>query len=337
MRILNKSKRIEAYLKAEKKKYDQFKEEPKLLILGTSDSGKSTFLKQLKILHGKGFTPEEFKVAKQNAISNILTISEQILLKCEQEIQEEYSSLLGFISNVDGPYDGLPLQLINSIKTLWNSEQFQNIYISSQYDYPLTSPHFFNEISRIADPESTMTNNDVLLLRTVTQSISDSVFEISGFKVHFYDVSGLKHHRKHWIPYFDDVNCVVFVVNIAAFDQPMAEDPSKNQMEDAISLFNRICNNPLLIKSQMMLFFNKKDVYAEKVKRINISTFFPDYQGKFTNQIIYVLGKPQSYSEGIEFFKSKFISLNKTPRNFLIHTTCCTDTNAMNAIASSLL
>jgi polynucleotide 5'-kinase involved in rRNA processing len=49
---LQTHKDIEKYLKEEKKEYEKSLSEPKLLILGSSDSGKSTLLKQLKILHG---------------------------------------------------------------------------------------------------------------------------------------------------------------------------------------------------------------------------------------------------------------------------------------------
>jgi polynucleotide 5'-kinase involved in rRNA processing len=43
---------IEKYLREERKEFEKSLTEPKLLILGSSDSGKSTLLKQIKILHG---------------------------------------------------------------------------------------------------------------------------------------------------------------------------------------------------------------------------------------------------------------------------------------------
>jgi hypothetical protein len=58
-----RSRQIDKYLKEEKIQFDQLKKEPKLLILGSSDSGKSTLLKQLKILHGNGFSDEEKGIA----------------------------------------------------------------------------------------------------------------------------------------------------------------------------------------------------------------------------------------------------------------------------------
>lgn len=47
----------------------------KLLLLGPGDSGKTTLLKQMKILHGNGFSDEErqdnLKKIRQNIIDNI--------------------------------------------------------------------------------------------------------------------------------------------------------------------------------------------------------------------------------------------------------------------------
>jgi ABC-type lipoprotein export system ATPase subunit len=53
--------------------------EPKLLILGTSDSGKSTLLKQLKLLHGNGFSEEEKTLSKKIIIVNLLQACDIIL------------------------------------------------------------------------------------------------------------------------------------------------------------------------------------------------------------------------------------------------------------------
>lgn len=54
-----RSKDVEAYLRDERKKFQTYEKEAKVLILGSSDSGKSTLLKQMKLLHGGGFSEKE--------------------------------------------------------------------------------------------------------------------------------------------------------------------------------------------------------------------------------------------------------------------------------------
>ncbi|KAJ3306063.1 hypothetical protein HDV03_000600 [Kappamyces sp. JEL0829] len=63
-----RNQEVEEYLKTEKVKLERSKLEPRILILGTSDSGKSTLIKQLKIMHGGGFTKDEVLWPDNNAI-----------------------------------------------------------------------------------------------------------------------------------------------------------------------------------------------------------------------------------------------------------------------------
>jgi guanine nucleotide-binding protein subunit alpha len=45
-------------------------------------------------------------------------------------------------------------------------------------------------------------------------------------------------------------------------------------------LFESICNSRWFINTSMILFFNKKDLFAEKIQEnISIKRAFPDYTG----------------------------------------------------------
>lgn len=61
-------------------KYKKFLREPKLLLLGSCDSGKSTLLKQLKILYGDGFTAEEKSQYKDRFRVTLLRACKRILV-----------------------------------------------------------------------------------------------------------------------------------------------------------------------------------------------------------------------------------------------------------------
>ncbi|KAJ3325486.1 hypothetical protein HDV06_004345 [Boothiomyces sp. JEL0866] len=250
------SDQIESYLKQEKKTFQQKQMQPKLLLLGSSDCGKSTLLKQMKIIYGKGFTDEEKTISKKNILHSIT----------------------------------------NTMTELLESHKEQDPVIL-----------------------------DILNLRVVTQTISETVFEIENEIFHFFDVSGLRHHRKHWLTYFEDVQCVLFVVSLSSYDQYLIEDPTVNRMVDSLVLFEQTVNHPLLKKPDFILFFNKKDLYFEKIKTIPIEATFPEYKDK-----------PHSVSKGIKFFEKKFTA-QSPKKQLMFHVTCCTDTKSMEIIIASLL
>ena len=79
---ISKAKEIDVYLKEERTQYELLQKEPKLLILGSSDSGKSTLLKQLQIIHGGGFSDEQKALAiihiRQNIFSGCTSLLSQI-------------------------------------------------------------------------------------------------------------------------------------------------------------------------------------------------------------------------------------------------------------------
>jgi hypothetical protein len=83
---------VEAYLKEEKKSYEKYLGEPKMLLLGSSDSGKSTLLKQLKIIHGNGFTKEEMaqsaKSIQINLIKDVISLIKYIQNNGDEELAE---------------------------------------------------------------------------------------------------------------------------------------------------------------------------------------------------------------------------------------------------------
>jgi septin family protein len=84
--VIRRHKEIENYLRKEKKEYEKESREPKLLVLGTSDSGKSTFIKQLRILHGAGFSPLEKQTLKEQIMSNVASTMK--ILFAEPELTE---------------------------------------------------------------------------------------------------------------------------------------------------------------------------------------------------------------------------------------------------------
>ncbi|KAJ3344188.1 hypothetical protein HDU91_000268, partial [Kappamyces sp. JEL0680] len=186
----------------------------------------------------------------------------------------------------------------------------------------------------------------ILQLRSASPGVTEHKFPLPrgcpGW-MRFYDVSGLKHHRKQWISYFMEVHAILFVASVICYDQYMAEDKNTNRMDDALkagrATFQLIANHPLLVKPTLILFLNKKDLLAEKMKKKSIATYFPGF----------VVGKKGPVESAVSFFKSKFIdqihkpklnAIGRLPdanRGVTVHGTSCTDTKGMKMMMPKIL
>ncbi len=136
-------------------------------------------------------------------------------------------------------------------------------------------------LSRISEDGFQPTDEDILKLRTVTLNISETIFHIQDMNFHFFDVSGLKYHRKYWIPYFDNVTTILFVSALSSYNQMMVEEGTTNRMIDSLYTFKQIATHPNLQHPSILLFLNKKDLFEEKMKKYPLSEYFAEFTGIF--------------------------------------------------------
>ena len=103
-------------------------------------------------------------------------------------------------------------------------------------------------------------------------------FEYKSLVFHMFDVGGQRSERKKWIHIFDNVDCVLFVVAMSEYDQMLVEDRCVNRMHESLNLFEDIVNNEFFAEMPFIVFFNKKDLFEEKVRIKSIRVAFPTYQ-----------------------------------------------------------
>ena len=90
-------------------------------------------------------------------------------------------------------------------------------------------------MDRIVSREYTPTNDDILRARLKTIGAVEHKFTIdtkgsSPRDWLVYDVGGARTQRAVWVPYFDAVDAIIFIVSLSSFDQTLSEDPSVNRM-----------------------------------------------------------------------------------------------------------
>jgi GTPase SAR1 family protein len=311
---------------------DQLKEieKIKLLLLGAGESGKSTVFKQMKVIYGKQYSDAERAAILPTICSNII-VAMKIL--CEQAIalniinEVKCNAEFEKVRKLDDN-DSITVAIGDAIDTLWHDPGIRAVWDRrSEFQIVDSVKYYFDRINIIKVPGFLPDKDDILYSRVRTSGIVTESYQIDGTVFEIFDVGGQRNERKKWIHCFEGVTAIIFVVAISEFDQSLFEDASQNRMMEALKLFDEIINNKFFESSSIILFLNKKDLFAEKIKKINISnvSYFSDYTG--------ALG---DYDAGVKYFTDKFLEKNKSTSRQIYHqTTCATDTTNVKVVFNS--
>jgi len=139
-------------------------------------------------------------------------------------------------------------------------------------------------------------------------------------RFHIFDMGGQRNERKKWIHCFENVTCVFFVAAISAYDQVLIEDEAVNRIEEALSLFENICNSMWFRQTPVILFLNKCDLFREKLATSPLNAVFPDYHGGI------------DYALATNFIEAEFLRRNHQRKPIYSHVTCATDVTKMRIL-----
>ncbi|XP_016377446.1 guanine nucleotide-binding protein G(i) subunit alpha-2-like [Sinocyclocheilus rhinocerous] len=158
--------------------------EVKLLLLGAGESGKSTIVKQMKIIHEDGYSEEECKqyraVVYSNTIQSIMAIIKAMSnLKIEYEDggRADDARLLFSLSGAAEEQGILPDDLANVITRLWADGGVQSCFTRArEYQLNDSAAYYLNDMERIGKVDYIPTQQDVLRTRVKTTGIVETHF-----------------------------------------------------------------------------------------------------------------------------------------------------------------
>jgi len=184
---------------------------------------------------------------------------------------------------------------------------------------------YFDNIDRIAQPDYMPNDQDVLRSRVKTTGITETTFIIGDLTYRMFDVGGQRSERKKWIHCFENVTTILFLVAISEYDQLLFEDETVNRMQEALTLFDSICNSRWFIKTSIILFLNKIDRFKEKLPVSPMKNYFPDYEGG------------DDYALACDYILNRFVSLNQhETKQIYTHFTCATDTTQIRFVMAAV-
>jgi len=147
------------------------------------------------------------------------------------------------------------------------------------------------------------------------------MFTINNVSFKFLDVGGQRNERRKWIHSFEGVTSIIFVTAISEYDQVTFEDEKENRLHESLRVFDETINHHFFKSSTIILFMNKIDLFAEKVKKVTLSSCFSEYTGDNT------------FNDAADFIKSKFLATSQDKSRLIFpHLTCATDTENVSKV-----
>jgi len=307
--------------------FNQDRQVNKLLLLGAGESGKSTILKQFITIYGKGFSDEDRKGYRSIVENNIITAIKTLCKYSEKfgPIRKENTKSLIAVDEIKFE-EKLSPQLAMQIEILWRDPGIQQTYNArSNFQLNDSAAYFLSKVREVTNEAYIPSSADVLRARIRTTGIVEYDFAVDGNKFKVFDVGGQRNERKKWIHCFENVTAVLFIAALSEYDQVLFEDQNTNRMVEALNLFDQICNSRWFSNTSIILFLNKRDLFAEKITKVPLKKLFPEYSGG------------SSYEEGVRFIQLQFEIRNKnSKKKVYTHLTCATDTDNVAAVFNAV-
>jgi guanine nucleotide-binding protein subunit alpha, other len=295
---------------------------------GAGESGKSTIIKQMRIIHSSGFQEDERVQVKAVIYSNVV-IAFRVLLEIMQDenltFADEKTKVYADViedaeADVDANQAFRDTKVKDAMMGMWKDAGVQQA-VSKSHEFALNDnlSFYFKGINRMFDPNWLPDDQDMLHARLRTTGITETLFELKELTFRMMDVGGQRSERKKWIHCFEGVQCLLFMAALSGYDQCLVEDVNANQMHEAFMLFESLVNGEWFKDKPIILFLNKIDIFREKLTRSPIKAHFPDYPGKEGDE-----------EAAKKYFSERFRSINKTTgREIYIYFTNATDTNLL--------
>ncbi|KAG2212723.1 hypothetical protein INT47_000700 [Mucor saturninus] len=316
----------------EKEKSNREKE-CKILLLGSGESGKSTLLKQMKIINLNGYSEDElftwratvYRNVVESAQTIIQTIAEAGMTYERPELNNNVDRILAY--RVSGnPKSQLSPEIIALIKLLWKDPSVITCFTKRENGLYLmdSAPYFFDSLDRVGQANYLPNEQDVLRARLKTTGITEIQFQLGSLLIHMFDVGGQRSERKKWIHCFDAVTSIIFCVALSEYDQVLLEESNQNRMLESLALFESIVNSRWFIHSSIMLFLNKVDIFKAKIAGAPLENYFPDYGGG------------NDANKAAKYILWRFLQCNRNKLNIYPHLTQATDTSNIRFVFAAV-
>jgi len=334
-----------------KQDYVKQREEIKLLLLGAGESGKTTIRNQMRFIEGQ--PPSEAEkvqftdVCRTNMVSSMQIILDNMALLgiglSDESLKDQAEFLISMENEngsvgLDGRTGEVKAGVAEAITALWRDAGVQTCFNrSNEYQLNDSAEYFIESAARIAAPDWTPNDMDILKARVKTTGISETKFVKEGRKFTVVDVGGQRSERRKWLHCFESVTSLLYVVALNEYNMMLREDETVNRMQEAEVLYHSIVTSPYFKAVPVILFLNKADLLRRKCRSATEAQYISNYYSDFT-------GDPKDWKQVFRFIEKLFMDSHRREdvkdeqikgKKIYAHMCTATDSKDMKAVLSA--
>ncbi|KNG89354.1 hypothetical protein ANOM_002648 [Aspergillus nomiae NRRL 13137] len=291
----------------------------RVLLLGSSKSGKSTALNVLNLLVG---CPSDMSQLFQSRLTILESLNSQLRQLLEvgerlctgDSVDEEYAvmrstsdsvtRLLETLHEMSIPQrQGRMAEVRRDMRDIWGYIQkcglLGEVRLEAIDD---GAEYLLNSVERITEPDYMPTLEDTMWCYTRSTGITLARYTNGPSEVIFCDASGSRGERKKWGRIFDGATKVLYFVDAGSYDQTLTEDNHANRLAEELTLFDSVCSAAKLSHAEIVLFIHKVDKLEQKLRTVPFDSTIFDNWGMFS-------GEPQSVDDVRDYLYNTFSAI----------------------------
>mmetsp|Transcript_12036 Transcript_12036/g.13273 ORF Transcript_12036/g.13273 Transcript_12036/m.13273 type:complete len:366 (+) Transcript_12036:115-1212(+) len=302
----------------------------RILLLGAGDSGKSTFLKQMKCAHAN-LSLADFQTYRRILRDNLIDSARDLFsaaqnenIKLSKPTKKTYTTILA-ADTMDWTGD-----TIEALAAYWKDPGIKKVWREYRLEYHLLwcTDYLFKHVERIGASNFRPTEDDIFRARLKTTGVKETTIQIKGINICFIDVGGQRSERRKWLGCFDNVDAIIYLVALDEYNMSIEENNTTNRLDESLQLLEQVSGCKALNSDNeipFIIFLNKFDLFRTKSAYVPLSDYFPEYKGD-----------QKDWRKGVRFIGKKVRQSFKGAKLANTYVTCGLDTRNCARVFKSI-
>ncbi|KAF5650721.1 putative G alpha chain [Fusarium sp. NRRL 52700] len=319
---------IDQYLAAESQRS---KQQLKVVVFG-DEHEKSLFLKQTRLLELPLSNEErvDVRVETRRFVASICRECLQIVdeYACKPEWINTHP-VLGRVKEILSSEEPEDEDTVESMVSLYcdddlrlalkqsgyNPEDIERRFLNDRFPHILTCPCTANGnlstlLKRVFTPEFVPTEHDWFHFdqRRLGRVVQEALVHRDTHTLQLLQITDRSTQRRKWIHIVvDDAACLLFICDLAVYDQSLLEDGTITRLHEYLILFDSLVNSRWFTQTPFFVVLSNVSAFGKRILQSPLSNWFPDFKGGSDGDA------------ALKFLENRFRELAKAEQNVYIH------------------